>query len=370
MPGMSEAVQRLREGIVFARQRSSSFLAWWLTELQDMVPAGLKRKIGVFSEYTVVHLGADMVTVQHWDTAGSLTSHTADLGKQRNNLIASLPEGKPVFVGIDIANALTGKLTVPAAAEMRLSQAVAFEIERLCPFRIADARFDYAVSGRDRKSKTLTVEWAVVPTALVERSCDAVAKLGLQPFAIGVAGGQPRSPRYTFARYHQARPFRIGKPAAALIAGVLFFAFAAAYAGYASEASRQHILAEIDASKTKAEQAKALRTQTQAMTAAIARLADRTRAPKPALILAEIAQALPDETWVQKFSMNGAEVRLIGVSAAASELIERLAASSLLHNPRFQAPITVAGGTQDKSKLENFDIAATVQAQSPAGEKK
>ena len=41
-------------------------------------------------------------------------------------------------------------------------------------------------------------------------------------------------------------------------AGALFFAAAAAYAGYASETSRQHILAEIDASKAKAEQAKAL----------------------------------------------------------------------------------------------------------------
>jgi general secretion pathway protein L len=369
MPGVNEAGQRMREAFAFARQRGGAFLAWWLAELRDMIPAGVKRRLGVFSEYTIAHLADDRITVQHWDAAGALTTQTVEIGEQRNNLIASLPAGKPVFASIGIESALTGTMTVPAAAEMRLSQAVAFEIERLCPFRIADARFDYAVTGRDRTARALTVEWAVVPSALVERCREAVSKLGLEAFAIGVAGAQPRSPRYTFARYRQARPLRIGRPAAALIAGGLFFAFAAAYAGYASEAGRQHILAQIEASKAKAEQAKALRTQTQAMTAAIARLAGKTQSPTPALILAELAQVLPDETWVQKFSLNGAEVRLIGVSTAASELIERLAASPLLRNPRFQAPITVAGGTQDKGKLESFDIAVTVQAPKPAGPK-
>ena len=185
-----------------------------------------------------------------------------------------------------------------------------------------------------------------------------------------MAGEQPRSPRYTFARYDEAKPWRIEKPAAALIAACLFFALAAGYTVYASEAGKQHILAQIDASKAKAEQATALRTQTQAMTAAITRLADKTHAPKPAL---DSGGNYPSDAGRDV----GAEIqperrgacRLIGVSAAASQLIEPLAASPLLHNPRFQAPITVASGTQDKGKLESFDIAVTVQAQKPSGAK-
>ena len=334
-----------------------------------MLPLPIARKLGVCAEHMLVRLRADKATLQHWDAAGAPTPTTTDLHQQDSDITTALPAGKPVFVDIGIENALTGQLTMPFAAERRLGQAVAFEVERLSPFQVADALFDYTVIERDKGTKTLTVEWAVVPRTLVDKSYDAVAKLGLRPFAIGLAGDRPRDPRYTFARYRDVRPWRIERPAAALIAACLFLALAAGYTVHASQAGTRQVLTQIDAAKGKAERAKTLRAQTEAMAAAEARLADPSHVPSPAAILAELSSRLPQDTWVHRLSLNGAELRLIGVSAAASPLIERLAASPLLRNPRFSAPITAASVDQGKTRLENFDIAATIQTPKVPGGK-
>jgi general secretion pathway protein L len=340
MQGMTGSIQQLHNLMASAQAWAGNFFRWWFTELREIVPDPIARKLGVNGECTLAHLGFDKVTLQHWDAVDALTVRTADLEQQGGNIIAAPLAGTPVFIDIGIENTLTGQLTAPFAAELRLNQAVLFEIERLCPFRIADALFDYTVTERDRTNKTLTVEWVVVPRALVEKSCRAIASLGLRPSAIGVAGDQPRKPRYTFERYREVNPWRLEKPAAALIAACLFLALAAGYTIHASEVSARQITAQVEATKAKAERTKALRTQTEAVASAVARLADRTHAPSPAAMLSEITALLPPDTWVQRFSLNGGELRLIGVSAAASPLIERLAALPFLKNPRFQAPIT------------------------------
>jgi len=80
-------------------------------------------------------------------------------------------------------------------------------------------------------------------------------------------------------------------------------------------------------------------------------------------VLNDVTKRLPNDTWLQRFSMNGTQVQLQGQAKEASALIGVLQKSPLLDAPALQGAIT----PDARTGKEQFLIAANATTLAAAG---
>jgi general secretion pathway protein L len=194
-----------------------------------------------------------------------------------------------------------------------------------------------------------------------------VRQLGYDPIAIGLAAEAGPRLRYVFAREKRRRPLRMGWAAAAVFLAASLFGASLLYAA-SHHAGRAALLTHAaDAVKTEALKAQTVKAQAETMVSGGHLLAGRAQEPRVLDVLLEVTRALPDDSWLSTFELNGNEVHLIGTSRSASSLIERLAAVPLFEHPHFRSAITPQTASREKG-AERFDIALTVRGRHKSGE--
>ena len=75
--------------------------------------------------------------------------------------------------------------------------------------------------------------------------------------------------------------------------------------------------------------------------------AESARVGNPLRALAAVTAALPDDTFLNNFSLRERTISLTGRSAAATRLIGTLASDPDLRDPAFDAPVTRIGDKSD-----------------------
>jgi general secretion pathway protein L len=88
----------------------------------------------------------------------------------------------------------------------------------------------------------------------------------------------------------------------------------------------------------------------------------RQSARVPLEILNELTRILPPDVWLQQFTYDGATVSVTGNAAAASGLLQTLAASPYFENPQFRTSISRSPEGQ-----ERFTISAQLRRGARAG---
>jgi len=83
----------------------------------------------------------------------------------------------------------------------------------------------------------------------------------------------------------------------------------------------------------------------------------KERNPSIIELLNLLTKAIPDHTYVNRFSLEGRLVSIQGSSASASELIPIIDKTGLFDDIRFAAPVTQSGG----DGLERYSIAAQIK---------
>jgi general secretion pathway protein L len=80
-------------------------------------------------------------------------------------------------------------------------------------------------------------------------------------------------------------------------------------------------------------------------------------------VMDELARRLPDDTYLEKLSVEGDRILLIGLSREASGLVARLQGSPLWSEP------TLAGALQPdpRTRMDRFTLTATLNVVAPAG---
>jgi Tfp pilus assembly protein PilN len=84
------------------------------------------------------------------------------------------------------------------------------------------------------------------------------------------------------------------------------------------------------------------------------------QSPDKLIILKELTQLIPDNTWLFNLRLSKQYVNLSGMSSSASELIPMLDKSGLLNKTEFASPIVT-----DANKLEHFKIKAEFKGLEP-----
>ena len=333
---------------------------WWVGQLADWVPDALRQRGGARRDMLVVAIGGDE-PVAHAIVGGQRRA-LGGLGpgnpeRQRAALLAAL-EGlprRPAFLEVHLqpGSYLRRDFDLPLAAEANLREAVELQLDRLTPFNPDEVVFQCGVRERDPAAKRLGAWLAAAPAGRVQSILDWVGESPDRPPRPPRSPPQPDGP---FVLRYALSQERRGGLGWALAAGSLALFIAAAMAHvHNREAELKQLHDAVADVRRDAAEAPELAERMEQIRVATFTVHDRRTARPPLVdVLEELSIRLPDDTYLQRFEVQHSEVRLFGISAAASNLIRLLEESPLLADVRFESSVTrdVATGK------ERFSITA------------
>ncbi|MBB1059075.1 PilN domain-containing protein [Marilutibacter spongiae] len=328
------------------------FLDWWARGLAAWLPAGMRRALGVGrGRLTLQAVAGEIVLGRDQDGAlrelGRIPAHDpavvvatpaiagdADpLGRLLAPRLAELPR----WLLLPASSCLRRRLVLPAAAADRLRDVVGFEVDRQTPFDVADVAYDARLLGRRERDGQLDVELVVVPRSALAPQLAALGALADGLAGIDVAGedGQPIGVNLLppEQRRQQRDPWRVwnwGLATLAVLATGLMLWQVLQNRRAAAEAFEARIADQAAAGRQAAEKRQRLVSLIEGQA-----FLDATRAKRPTSVevIDELTRRLPDNTYLEKLSLEDQRMMLIGLSSEAPALISRLQGAPYWRSP-------------------------------------
>lgn len=322
----------------------STFLAWWLGQLADLLPGWLRRPAAANANALVIapvgplgDAAAVIVTLRR--NGNEVPIGQFPVAGRGLRGLPSLP-GRPIALRLSAREVLEKTLVLPLAAQAELDQVLAFEMDRETPFTPDELYWSYRITKVDRQLKQLHVSLSVLPKIRLASLMAALASAGLTAAWVEFAGdGQRGSVLQLDGNRERDRSSRLFVPAA-VCCGLL------AITAAATPLVRQAVtLGGLDralqTSRRAADKAEALRREIDQLSRSAELISGEVaKSGRPLEILASVTRALPDDTYLTEFELRGRKLMLSGRSAAASRLIGALAVDGGFQNPAFAAPVT------------------------------
>jgi len=350
-----------------ARERIPAFVHWWVGELAWFLPPAVKRYLQRRESATIIHLGPTTVRIDRFMGGQLLETQSVAYGDRQARAAAANSDLPRALVALPRDQQLIERFKMPDLTPIKLRHALAFEVSRRSPYPAEDTLFDFSVIGRDPDDNTLQIECVIAPKPVVERAQSEARRLGYFPTQVGLAPENASQLDYVLATQKPRRVLRFQTSAFGLIVSILLFCGSVVYAAYHHAGRAERLDQAAAALKADAVKAGAIKMHAEKMVAAGHLIGDRAKEPRVRDVLLEVTKALPDDSWVSSFELNGNELHLIGTSQSASSLIERLAAVPMFERPHFRSAITPLPGAREKG-AERFDIALTVTGRRKPGD--
>lgn len=271
---------------------------------------------------------------------------------------------------LEPSESLVRRVRMPAATEENLRQVVAFEMDRLTPFRADDVYFDCRVVGRDATAGTIQVLLALARREGVDAKMRRLEALGTTVAGVTVRDerGHPADlellPSETLAGRNSAQERYVLIGAFALVA--LLAAAALSVPVYHKREAVVNGYPLLDRARTEAESTDNIAHDLEKQVADYNFLLAKKHSNYPVLaLLEEVTRLLPDNTWVQQVDVKTVgktrEVQVSGEAPSSSKLIEIFEQSRVLQNAQTRG--TVTRGSQPS--LERFMIVAEPRPRPP-----
>lgn len=361
------------------RQQLAAFWRWWSGELMALVPERL-ASLGGAARVPLVSLSAsELVLIEPASALGPDTrvDFTALEEPARRDATRRLLERagetrSRVRLCLDPAESLVRRVRMPAATEENLRQVVAFEMDRLTPFRAEDVYFDCRVLSREAAAAMIVVQLALARRELVDAKLQRLRELGTEVTGVTVRDerGQPADlellPSDSMAGRGGSQERYIVFGAVALVIVLLVAAL-----GVPIWHKREAVVGGwpvLERAQHDAESTDNIAHELEKQVADYNFLLAKKHSTYPVLaLLEEVTRLLPDNTWVQQVDIKSVgktrEVQVSGEAPSSSKLIEIFETSPILHNAQTRG--TVTRGSQPN--LERFMIVAEPRAR-PAPE--
>ena len=342
------------------------FLRWWGGALVSWLPIRWRGLFGLGHDRLLLTPHGDEADLQRQvlDATAALASlplplDAADLAR----LLPSSLAGLPSWLLLPAAQVLRRPLGLPAAAADRLREVVGFEIDRQTPFTAAQVHYDVRVL--DRYGDRIEAELVAVPRAALDR---ALAQLG--PVSVALAGadvvdgdGEPLGVNLlpAPARSRREDPMRRWNAVLAVVA-VLALVAAGWQSLHNRRAAADALARSIDGRIGEARHVAAQRQQLADLVEGQAFL-EQMRASRPAAIeiLDEITRRLPDNSYLEKLSLQGDKMTLVGLSTDASALVGQLEGAQTWRKPALIGALQADPAT----RRDRFSLSATLAGPEP-----
>jgi general secretion pathway protein L len=366
---LTEAIdtQLARMRVRYAKTPLPRFFAWWAGQLVSLLPARWRAAFAERAEELLI--GMRPLEFGLWRQSGE---RCADFGRialeapsdEQQSEFARLraqidDPNLRTFYCIAPQRSLRRELTLPAAAEDRLRQVLAFEMDRQTPFKADQVYFDYRIVGRDAVAKNLKVDLNVVPRTQLDGELAALAACGATVDGVdcwraepgtGRAGLNLLPPERRVKRTNQRLlvNLALGATAVLLLVGCMWQFL------NNRQAAVDAMAADVDKAKNDAKQTATLMKRLQDNTASanyLFKLKHDTITMTE--MLADLTKRLPDDTFLERLTVDEkGKVDVQGQSSNAAKLIEGLQKSEVLDKAAFTGTVQ----TDARTKKERFNL--------------
>lgn len=312
-------------------------LAWWLAELQALVPAGRNRGRG---GRPVLRLASDgqVLGVAPPATSRPLLLMPADWVLEREAIVPDMP----------------GEA---------LRRTVHAEQARLLPLAPEALLTAMRPVGRDASQGQLAIAVAGLPLARAEALAATITRLRVLPARVDVAAGEDGA-GYDFLPALRARgllPPASSQPLIAWTIVAFLVALTIAIAVWRDMAANDALQDLVDAQQPAVGQLQRLQRR-MARLDAIAGGAAAARNRQPLALLGRVAERLPPGAFLLRFEVDGDALRLSGYKPPGSNVVQALRA-----DPSFVDVRAVRGeaGADLATGMQSFDVTARVRGTAP-----
>ena len=326
------------------------FLAWWQGELVAGLPwRGQRAPVSV-----VLHDGEFVFRRTRMGRTEGLgrCPLAADVPLPKA-LKRALTPSRPVELILPV---LQRPVSLPLAAAENLREVIAFEMDRLTPFRAEAVLFDCQEIGRDEDLDRLRAQLFLLPRRRLDPLLQRLASLGLK---VGALRPEDAPSVNLLAGSQETAPSRWLRPltAAALFLAVAFLSAAVLLPLQARKAQLLELETRLAEARGAAFAADALKEKVATRLAESQFLiAKKQERLSTIALLDEVSRQLPDEAWLLHLTIKGEAVTLAGYAARPSALIGRLEASDFIGSVSFTAPIVM----DPRVERERFTLQAQV----------
>ena len=360
-------IQLARLRVRYAKTPLPRFFRWWSGELVGCLPARWRAVFAERSEQLLIDARPQELGV--WRVAGErcaefgripLDASTEEQQEEFARLSARIDDPLlRVYFCIPAERSLRRELNLPAAAEEKLRQVLAFEMDRQTPFKADQVYFDYRIADREAAAKNIKVDLTVVPRAQLDGELSKLAACGIPLDGVDCWQSGPGSGRAGLNLLpaerrvkHKNQRLRLNL----VLAGValLLLVFAMWLSLVNRQASAEAMAVEVDKAQNEAKQTSALAKKLQDRTAS-ANFLFRMKHDTSTMteLLADLTKWLPDDTFLERLTVDEkGKVDVQGQGTNAAKLIEGLQKSDVLSNPAFGGTIQ----TDPRTKKERFNL--------------
>ena len=352
------------------------FFNWWGAGLVQWLPTRVRAALAARGDRLLLVPQGDELLLRRWHEGQvkELAALPLPLPADRDALDGVLREPLaelPRWLLLPAAQGLRRGLTLPAAAQDRLRTVLGFEIERQTPFA-ADAVLHDGRLLSERADGSLQVELVVVPRQRFDAVAARLGGLGARLAGIDLADADGRALGVNLmppAQRHRRRdPWRWLNLALGLVA-----LLALALGLHQILDNRRDAAAELQTT------IRHRQAQAQGISASRQRVVDsvegeqflrnlRNERPAAVEVLEALSQRIPDGTYLEKLSIEGRQLTLVGLSTQAAALVSELEGA-----PQWSsAALSGALQTDPRMRMDRFTVIAqlgkgAVPASAPPG---
>ena len=347
----------------------SSFFQWWLGELADTFPPGLRSLASQSQKPVLVVLRDSGIAVVDQNgqppdsgdfldidgrTVEDVARSIGSLTREKNLL------QKQAVLAVGAGRILDPVVELPLAAAGNLSTVLDSEIDRHTPFPAASAYYDFRVLNADEDREVLNIQLKVVPRKDVDISVAAMAAAGLSPVRVLPEADLRAQDKFEFhpEGLEPARKRNLAARVACLSSAIVVLA---GVAFYMPVHKTEEAIALIDGrlvdltrrNQIIEDQGK----ERQELLAGLAAVVNaKAENPPVIMLLAEVTQLLPDHSHVSQMSFDGGRIEISGLTQDATDIIRAFDRSDILSNAQFSAPVTRMGNTDVDRFFLTLDI--------------
>ncbi|MFK8026540.1 MAG: PilN domain-containing protein [Gammaproteobacteria bacterium] len=331
---------------------------WWRSELAGMLP-NLNIQSGSNSQVFSIELSMNGYQLNWHEADKQVASQSkfdsSDAVKKFNDVVGNDKNLSVSSCTLRIAShlILSKEISLPSATEENLENVIAYEIDRYTPFKKEDVYFSVQVKDRDKKEKKINVLLNVVKKSLLDDVLKFAESCDLSIDNVFNADNDERIYFVDFLGNQQQNKKKNSLDRFLLIAMVILFITALAlpigknywvgkqlqerFTAKESEiAEVKELLAEYKAVKNNAELVEQLSLNN----------------IKVMKLLNDLTKIIPNDTSLNRLSMEDGVVRIQGLSSEASKLLPLLDSANNFSAVRFVAPVSQSGD----SNKEKFTI--------------